>query len=1287
MAIFDLEKDDLLRLSDKQLEELIARLSEAEVAVHGHSPGRVSWSGSINAPDEGIDIHVQVPIPELDTGFLAKSDTILQAKKHSMPKSAISEEMVLDGDLSPTISQQAANGGSYIIVSLADDCSPLMRRGRLQAMQDAVDSDPHSANIHLDFFDRSKLLQWLRQHASVMLWAKGKLGQGYSGWQPYAAWSNPPHGANDTLISAPGVVVTLSSGKGTKLRIKDAIAPMRDLIRSTNKAVRITGLSGVGKTRIVQALFDEKVGVDALDRTIAVYVDTGAAPDPSASAMLDRLLAEGRRAVMILDNCPSDLHSALAGKVSVSNAVVSLITVEYDIRDDKPQTTEVIHIEADGPDVAEQLLLRRFPRIGQNNARKIAGFADGNARVSLAVAERVEEGETLAQLSDTQLFDRLFEQRNRPDENLREHAELLSLVYSFSIAMPADVGLDELEVLATVSGFSRAQLFRSVSKLLDRHVAQKRSHWRAILPHAIANKLAASALNSVPVDTLRGAFEAPGRERLLTSFAHRLGLMHDHEVAKEIVKAWLQPDGLLGQISALSDTGARILGHIGPVAPDALLDRIEAEINDADFQGMEPGHNPRRTTILNLLQLMAYEAGAFDRCVRLLIRVADFEDETNNDEAVRDNIVRFFQAYLSGTHASLAQRLSVMQACIQSDNPKRRSLGFRMLSAALDGPPWMGSGMNEFGARPRDFGYQPNHDQLVAWRSAFVGVAVELGTTDNPALAGPARLTLANEFRGMWRQQAMRDRLVDAAQMLHAHEPWGEGWKAIRSTVYFDYTKRKPDEEIEPLPNSLAALQADLEPRDLLPRIMTYVLSKGNDYWALDNDFDHDDPEKYGDSKQRLEAKTQKLGEDFAASGQEIAVLCPNLFSNDWMPYRGSFGRGLAMGAHDIDVVWQSLVDQLQDHPDQSFNFMVLAGFIEHIASCDLVSAQELLDQSAQHRYLRQVLVGLHPSRSFTEIDLDRCMGALEESEVSGWMYVSLLWRDEYATLPHDRILGLAVRLLAKPNGDDIVLEGLAMKLHGKDGAVDTLGADLRRIGLIAATQRLLRDHNDPSGSTDHRMECFIGAALRFDDNEDEKLAWLDAIFSVIDERYGYLHGFEKAVQTTVARMPEEFLDRVFSGDEEARQRRRRRFCIESGGMDPLPLAKLDIDTLISWCGRQDDPEVWAVVGASISLWKSNEEDKSISLSEDAMSFLESAPDPRAVLNGYVSRLKPRSEWSGSQTDTMQARADAIGALSTNANAHISRAAEAVFNEATKWIEEIRHREQRRDEDREQTFE
>lgn len=1283
MAIFDIEKDELLRLSDTQLEELIARLAEAEVAMHGHSPACVNWSGSITAPDGGIDIHVQVPVDQLKAGFLVRPDTVFQAKKHKMPKAAIEREIGTGKALSPIISEQARKQGSYIIVSLGDDCSPSGKKDRLKAMRDAVKDDPNESYLHLDFYDRSKLIQWLRQHPSVMLWVKAKLGQGYSGWQPYGAWSNPPQGVTDTLISAPGVTITLPSGKGQKLKIDEAINPMRALIRSTNKAVRITGLSGVGKTRIVQALFDETVGTDALDRTVAIYVDTGYEPVPSATAMLDNLLAEGRRAIMILDNCPSELHASLASKVSAAGKEVSLITIEYDIRDDKPQTTEVIHIETDGPEVAEQLLIRRFPSIGQNNARRIAEFADGNARVALAIAERVEEGESLALLSDAQLFNRLFEQRNHPDGYLREQAEILSLVYSFSISSP-DAATDELEILSALSGYPKIQLFKTVTKLMERHVVQKRSHWRAILPHAIANKLAASALNSIPINQLRTTFEAPDRQRLLMSFAHRLGLLHSHAVAKEIVEAWLQPEGLLGKIIDLDDVSTRILNYVAPVAPGALLERIEETLVTSNFEHFKSRYNPQRTAIIKLLQLLAYESKYFERCIKLLIRIADQESASNNYDSARNKIKRFFQPYLSGTHASLEQRVAVVNECIGSSMAGRRRLGLEMLETALGGPPWTGFGINEFGARPRDYGFRPSYDELVEWLITFIDIVVRLGTSRVPELEDDARLILANKFRWIWRQEGMRSKLIDAARKLHAHHPWGEGWKAVRSTIYFSHTKRNDNEDLDPLPEGLVTLERELEPNDLVPAVMAYVLSKGRDFWALNADFEREGPNKFIKIKEILNAKAFQLGQDFAVSTHELDELGPNLFLRDGMPYRVEFGKGLAKGAPDLRVYWQKLITQMNlQHKSQS-DFSVIRGFIEETNSIDKALAQELLDQCAQHSELRFELVNLHPWQEFTEIDLDRCMSLLDDSDIRPHMYGAILWGEQFSNLPESRVLELAQRLLSKPNGDEVVLEALSMKLPDKGDATDTLGLALRTIGLSAAIQRFQRDHNDLGGYLDYAMERVIDATLRFDGNEAEKLEWLNTIFAVVDEHFGYIFSFEDAIGITAAWMPKEFLSRIFDGTED--QQQRRLHFINHDDSHQSPIAKINVDILIEWCGTTKDPQVWASVASGINLWSKDGEQSPICLQDDALRFLEASPEPRAVLEIFAEHVAP-SSWSGSRANVMQPRVEAIGRLVTHERADISKSARAVYKKLTNWVEKEKERERLEDEALEQRFE
>jgi hypothetical protein len=1283
VAIFDIEKDELLRLSDAQLEELIARLAEAEVAIHGHSPACVNWSGSITAPDGGIDIHVQVPVDQLKPGFLVRPDTVFQAKKHKMPKATIEKEMGTGKALSPIISEQARKQGSYIIVSLGDDCSPSGKADRLKAMRDAAKDDPNKSNLHLDFYDRSKLIQWLRQHPSVMLWVKGKLGQGYSGWQPYGVWSNTPQGVTDTLISAPGVTITLPSGKGQKLKIDEAISPMRELIRSTKKAVRITGLSGVGKTRIVQALFDETVGTDALDRTVAIYVDTGSEPVPSATAMLDKLITEDRRAIMILDNCPSELHASLASKVSAAGKEVSLITIEYDIRDDKPQTTEVVHIETNGPEVAEQLLIRRFPSIGQNNARRIAEFADGNARVALAIAERVEEGESLALLSDAQLFNRLFEQRNHPDGHLREQAEILSLVYSFSVSSP-DAATDELEILGVLSGYSKIQLFKAATKLMERHVVQKRSHWRAILPHAIANKLAASALNSIPVDQLRATFEAPERQRLLMSFAHRLGLLHSHDVAKEIVEAWLQPEGLLGKIINLDEVSTRILNYVAPVAPGALLERIEETLVTSNFEYIKSRYNPQRTAIIKLLQLLAYESKYFERCIKLLICIADQESASNNYDSARNKIKRFFQPYLSGTHASLEQRVAIMNECIGSSMAGRRGLALEMLETALGGPPWTGFGINEFGARPRDYGFRPSYDELVEWLTTFIDILVRLGTSGVPELEDDARRILADKFRWIWRHEGIRSKLIDAARKLHAHRPWGEGWKSVRSTIYFFHTKRKDNEDIEPLPEILVTLERELEPNDLVPAVMAYVLSKGRDFWALDADYEHQGPNKFSEIRKILGAKAFKLGHEFAVSTHGLDELCPNLFLRDGMPYRVEFGKGLANGAPDLRIYWQQLIIQLDlQHKSQS-DVSVIRGFIEETHSIDSALAQELLDQCAQHSELRFELVNLHPWQEFTEIDLDRCMSLLDDSDIQPHMYGAILWGEQFSNLPESRVLELAQRLLNKPNGDEVVLEALSMKLADKGDATDTLGLALRRIGLSAAIQRFRRDHNDLGGYLDYAMERVIDATLRFDGNEAEKLEWLNTIFAVVDEHFGYIFSSEDAIGITAAWMPKEFLSRIFDGTED--QQQRRLHFINHDDSHQSPIAKIDVDILIEWCGTTKDPQVWASVASGINLWSKDGEQSPICLQDDALRFLEASPEPRAVLEIFAEHVAP-SSWSGSRANVMQPRVEAIGRLVTHERADISKSARAVYEKLTNWVEKEKERERLEDEALEQRFE
>lgn len=486
------------------------------------------------------------------------------------------------------------------------------------------------------------------------------------------------------------------------------------------------------------------------------------------------------------------------------------------------------------------------------------------------------------------------------------------------------------------------------------------------------------------------------------------------------------------------------------------------------------------------------------------------------------------------------------------------------------------------------------------------------------------------------------------------------------------------------MPDNLAALEKELEPIALIPTIQTYVLSTNHDYWALDADFDHEDTNRYTAARKRLEDKAFQLGQDFALSNHVLEELGADLFSIGGMPYRAVFGRGLARGAHDLRIGWQRLVEQIEKQPDANKDFGVIGGFIEEVDSVDPSLAQKFLDQCAQHPELRQVLVGLHPWGKFTVNDLDRCIKHLDDPDIRPFMYEPILWRDQYANLPRVRLLDLAKRLLNKVSGDDVILDALSMKLHGKDESTDTLGADFRLIGLAAAIQRIQKSDRDQGGTIDYRMEQVIHAALRFDGNDARKIEWLDTIFSVIDEHYGYVSGFHKTIATTAASMPKAFLNRIFEGSEE--QRQRRQFFINRGGLRTYPLAKINTSVLIAWCRARNDPFVWPVVAGGVNLWSKSGEQSVLTIHETAIELLEASPEPLAVLGAFAERITP-SSWTGSLANIMQARARTLSTLIKHERTDIAEAAKVVCEKMMQWVECRKEREQREESEREQRFE
>jgi hypothetical protein len=261
--MFEITVDDIAALNDEDLRTLIARLCEAEVRRHGHSPAAVTWGGNQAAKDGGLDVRVALPAGTTIGGFIPKANTGFQVKKPDMPRGEIFEEMKPKGALRPVISDLLQASGAYVIVS-SKSVSDSALQSRRDAMAAAVAALPNAENLTLDFFDRTRIATWVRDHAGLIPWVRSRIGRAITGWQSYGSWSAAPAESDSTFLLDELSRIHAGRGDGDGLTAIDGINQIRNIIRAPGHVVRLVGLSGVGKTRLAEALFDETVGANCL---------------------------------------------------------------------------------------------------------------------------------------------------------------------------------------------------------------------------------------------------------------------------------------------------------------------------------------------------------------------------------------------------------------------------------------------------------------------------------------------------------------------------------------------------------------------------------------------------------------------------------------------------------------------------------------------------------------------------------------------------------------------------------------------------------------------------------------------------------------------------------------------------------------------------------------------------------------------------------------------------------------------------------------------------------------
>jgi hypothetical protein len=1069
--VFEITSQQIEKLDDGQLRELVFKLCEAELKRHGLPLVGLTAGGNQTAADGGIDVRVELASsgnPQLD--FIQRRVTGFQVKCQDLTRSKIRAEMRPKDVLRSSIKTLIAQGGAYILVRSKGSLSDTVLNSRLQAMQEAVATEADAANLKLDFYDSKRLATWINSYPGVEMWMRNCINERLQGWQPYACWTNDQT-KSLYLHDDMGRLLARTSGSSDSMTAVAGIDALRKRLRFPGSAIRLVGLSGTGKTRLVQALFEADIGSsDPLDIALAVYTDLGQEPEPSAREMILQLGASKRRAVVIVDNCNPETHRTLIEAVARDAKQISLVTVEYDVSDDEPEGTDVFELKPSSVGVLDQILARLNPDITLTDRQRIAEFSGGNARIALALARTVRPGQSLGALNDTSLFRRLFVQGQTEDEALLRAAEVCSLLYSFD---SQDITPDssELGLIARLAGSSIQEVYRHVAELQRRDLIQARSRWRAVLPPALANRLAKSALENLPRADILAAFEP--HARLLKSFSRRLGSLHDSDEACAIAVQWMSDEAWLASPVNFNQLGISLFCNVAPLVPDKTLEVLERAVSGEHGAEFSSTQGTDSHPWLSLARKLSYESDQFEQAARIVLAFAAAEtaDKTDAKNAWQE----LFYCALSGTLAPPKQRASLLRSLVSDSSPQRRKLAFVGVEAMLKIDHFTSAHDFSFGARPRGFGWELDSDgKFRDWFDVVFSLmreVAELGSENRDAV----RNMFAGEMRQLWLHVDLQQKVVDFAFELSDSDGWPSGWIAVRNLRRLDSPSMASDSLVK-----LNELESRLSPKSLRQEVLAYVSGYRYDGFDVDGGEDADDAAETANpvsAYDRINQKVIALGE--AACGQDelLTELVPVLLSSTRGRLR-AFGVGLGRASRSPKEQWQRLSEAYQRISPEERNEELLTGYLEGVRETNIAIATQLLNELIADEVMGPLFPWLQGWSNDDEA-ADRLLLAIETGLAPARAFRVHTARRDSPGLSVEKYVQVIRRVASMPDGLAVAIESLSMEYYLCRGGKAPLDERLRQLGheLFDLFAFGSTDHNLPYKLKELANVCLVGEA------------------------------------------------------------------------------------------------------------------------------------------------------------------------------------------------------------------
>jgi hypothetical protein len=556
LSVNEVSSQDISNLTDKKLVELLKRLLDFEAHKFGISSSATAVQLDITIADGGEDGRAVWESGPAKTDWLPGRRNLFQVKATAIGPQGCYDEMLegtLDREdkdagketraLKRRLKENWVGNGHYILFCNKDDLNEKQRESRKEKIVEAIikSGNTHITAPGIEIYDASRIAQWVNCYPQLVNWTLAALyGFTKKTFLIFDDWSYRM--SRDPLLEYIG-----------NKKLEEYLSRIDNILKLPQKSLRITGLSGLGKTRLVHQYFHSDKNL----QKYLLYVDCNEFSTPlGVLEHLADLLVRDAKSIVILDNCEYDIHERAVQSIQGKDSNIISLSNETKLgysEDDR------IELEPeDFIDVIPKLLDATFPELGNQDKEKIAQFAQGFPLVAVLLAKDKIGGKAeLGRLNDDKLMTKLL--GIKPEEKeIRNTLRACSIFTQFGYDQDLAANRISISQFKKISRLERSAegcssfFYETCQHFIRRGILEKKGRYVFVKPKPLALRLAQEWWENCPPEDIDDVLTKVSEFGLSASLCDQISKLDFVPEAKQLVKNLCGELGPFGKAEVLN---------------------------------------------------------------------------------------------------------------------------------------------------------------------------------------------------------------------------------------------------------------------------------------------------------------------------------------------------------------------------------------------------------------------------------------------------------------------------------------------------------------------------------------------------------------------------------------------------------------------------------------------------------------------------------------------------------------------------------------------------------------